>query len=153
LFLSEKNLVASVGGIYGEIIDPYEGIVAADDAAVAAVKASLKKRPAPEARPVLVISALPREGAAPLAEAALANFLVVTSHQFSGHSPNTITHVRETISPAEFLVMIDGDAERRARAVQLTPDAATTFYDATWPKDDVAERVKELTKKLVEKVD
>ena len=48
LFLSEKNLIASVTDIHAQIVDPYEGIVLADAAAIAAVKASLQRRPAPK---------------------------------------------------------------------------------------------------------
>jgi hypothetical protein len=158
LFLSEQNLIVSVTGIQAQLIDPYEGIVLADAAAIAAVKASLAKRPAPKPKPVLVISALDRADAAPLAQAARATFVVVNSHQFSGHGNNSIDHVRNTIPHAAFLVMIDRGPDRRVRAVQITPDAAdtlNTLYDATWPEKDAPEQLqalmKVLMKKLVEK--
>jgi hypothetical protein len=153
LFLSEKSLVASVTDIHAQLVDPYEGIVLADAAAIAAVKASLGKRPAPKQRQVLVISALNRVDAEPLARAARANFVVVDSHQFSGHSPNTIVHVRDTIPHAAFLVMIDSGPQRRVRAVQITPDDATPLYDATWPEKETSEHLESLTKKLIQHAD
>ena len=150
LFLSEQNLIASVTSLHAQVVDPYEGIVLADAAAITAVKASLQKRPAPEPRPVLVISALDRADAEPLAQAARDNFVVIISHQFSGHGPNTIVHVRNTIPHAGLLVMMDRSPQRRVVAVQITPDAATTLYDATWPEEDAPEQVQALTKKLLE---
>jgi hypothetical protein len=149
LFLSEKNLIASVTDIHAQLVDPFEGIVPADDAAIAAVKASLQKRPAPKPRPVLVISELDRGDAAPLVEAARETFAIVVSHQFSAHGPNTIVHVRNTIPHAKLLVMMDRGPERRVVAVQISADAATTLYEATWP-DGAAEQLQALLKKLVE---
>lgn len=151
LFLSERSLVAAVTDIQAQLVDPYEGIVLADAAAIAAVNASLRERPASKPRPVLVISALNRADAGPLAQAARANFVVVDSHQFSSHSPNTIVHVRDTIPHAAFLVMIDKGPQRRVQAVQITPDDATPVYDAIWPERDASEQLQALTKKLVEK--
>lgn len=151
LFLSDKNLVASTGGLYAQLVDPYEGIVVADDAAIAAVKASLKKHPPPKPRPVLVISALNRADAAPLAEAARASFVVVTSHQFGGHGPNSANYVRQTIPYAAYFVMIDGGPERRVQAVQITGDGSTVLYEGTWAEKEVEVQVKALAKKLAEK--
>jgi hypothetical protein len=150
LFLSEKNLVASVTDIHAQLVDPFEGIVLADDAAIAAVKASLQKQPAPKPRPVLVISELGREDAAPVAEAARETFAIVVSHQFSAHGPNTIVHVRNTIPHARLLVMMDRGPERRVVAVQITADAATTLYEATWPEKADADQLRALMEKLVE---
>ena len=151
LFLSEENLIASVTDIHARIVDPYEGIVLADAAAIAAVKASLRKRPAPKPRPVLVISALDKAEATPLAQAAWATFTVVISQQFSGHGLNSIDHIRDTVPHASLLVMIDRGPKRRVVAVQITPDAAITLYDTTWPEVDAPERLQALMKKLVEK--
>jgi hypothetical protein len=151
LFLSEKQLIASVTDIHAQLVDPYEGIVLADDAAIAALKASLKKHPPPDPKPVLVISALDRADADPLAEAAQANFAVIRSHQFSGHSENTIVHVRDTIPQAAFLVMIDRGPERRVRAMKIAPDDAATVYDAVWLEPEDMEQVGVLVKKLLAK--
>lgn len=151
LFLSEENLIASVHNVHAKLVDPYEGIVLADDAAIAAVKASLARRPAPEPKPVLVISALPREAAAPLAQAARANFAVVESHQFSGHGEHAIVHVRKTIPHAAFLVTIDSGPPRRVQAFRITPDAGISLYDETWPAKDAAEQIKGLFMRLSEK--
>lgn len=150
LFLSTKNLTAGVTSITAQFVDPLEGFVPADDAALAAVKKSLQNKPAPPPKPVLVISALHRPDAAPLAQAARANFTVVTSHQFSGHGDNSIVHVKGTIPYAAFFVMIDPGPPRRVRAVQFTPDGATPLYDATWEKPDSAEQLQALVKKLAD---
>jgi hypothetical protein len=152
LFLSDKDLIASVAVIQAQLIDPYEGIVVADAAAVAAVKASLAKRPAPKQKPVLVISALDRADAAPLAAAARANFVVVNSHQFSGHGPNSIAHVRNTIPHVGFLVMIDRGPNPRVTAVQIHPASATTLYEAAWPKNDAANEIAAWMKVLINTV-
>ena len=100
LFLSEEKLVVSVSSVFANLVDPYEGIVVADDAAIQAVEASLEKHPAPTPRPVLVISRLDRNDASAIISAARATFEVVRSRQFSGHGPQTINHVRNTIPQA-----------------------------------------------------
>jgi hypothetical protein len=150
-FLSEKQLVASVSDIHAELVDPFEGIVLADDAAIAAVQASLKKRPPPKPTPVLVISALDRAAAAPLGQAAQASFTVIHSHQFSSHGPDTVSHVRKTLPHASVLVMIDRGPQSHVAAVEITLDDATTVYEATWPEKDADQEVEALMKKLAER--
>jgi hypothetical protein len=148
-FLSEKQLVASVTDMHAELVHPFAGIVLADDAAIAAAKASLKRRPPPKPKPVLVISALDC-AAGPLAQAAQASFTVIHSHQFSSHGPDTVSHVRKTIPHARVLVTIDRGPQPHVAAVEITPDAATPIYEATWPEQDADKEVEALMKKLVE---
>jgi hypothetical protein len=153
LFLSEKNLVASVTDMHAELLDPYTGIAPAEDRVLNAVKASLKKHPAPEPRQVLVISALDKADAIPLASAAQETFTVIRSQQFSAHGAHAIKHIRNAIPGARLLVMIDRGPQRHVQAVELTADSANTLYEGTWTGDDLTEPARDLAKKLAESVE
>jgi hypothetical protein len=153
LFLSEKNLVASVTDMHAELLDPYTGIAPAEDRVLNAVKASLKKHPAPEPRQVLVISALDKADAIPLASAAQETFTVIRSQQFSAHGAHAIKHIRNAIPGARLLVMIDRGPQRHVQAVELTADSANTLYEGTWTGDDLTEPARDLANKLAKSVE
>ncbi len=148
IFLNEDNLVASVTSVYADLVDPYEGLVLADEAAIAAVKASLEKHPPAEPRPVLVISALDHADALPLAKAARELFAVVRSQQFSAHSDKASERIRNTIPHAEYFVMMDRGPSRHVRAVRIHKDDAPTIYEATWTELETGEKIKALLKTL-----
>ena len=113
VFLSEKRLIVGVGNLSAQLIDPYQGIVLADAASIAAVKASLQKNPPPKAKPVLVISAIPHDAAAPFATALRRDFTVVETRLFTAHSPRTVTQVRDSIPHVAILVTIDAGPKCR----------------------------------------
>jgi hypothetical protein len=152
LFISEERIVAGASSVEANLIDPYEGAVLADAAAIAAVEASLKKHPAPVPRPVLVISQLDREDLSAIVSAAQAKFEVVLSHQFSIHSPKSVKHVRRRIPHAAGLLMIGRGPERHVHAVRIEKTEATTIYEATWPKDGIEDHIEPLLKTLAEEL-
>jgi hypothetical protein len=133
LFLSEENLTASVGVVRAKLVDPYDGIVLADDAAIAAVEASLKKHPPPAPRPLVVISALDRDDGPPVAKAVRGSFDVLQTLDFTGHSPLTIKHVRESFSDAACMVTIERGDKARVQAIRIHEKDADVFYEAAWP--------------------
>lgn len=150
VFLSEGNLLATVPCVYADLVDPYEGIFPVDEAGIEAVQASLRRSPAPEPRPLLVVSALDRADAKAVIKAASKTFAVVNSHQFSYHNKDggTVQRVREWFPNARFLVMIENGSNPQVQAVHIDQTTATTIYDTTWQDDETAAGIGELIKVL-----
>ncbi len=152
LFLSEQRLVVSVTSVHADLIDPYEGIVVADNEAIEAVEAALEKHPAPKPRPVMVISALDRNDAPAVVSAARATFEVVVSHQFSAHGPKTIQHVRDTIPMTSCLMMIDRGPQRHVKVVHIGRTKATTIYEETWAEQKPKANIDAMLQTLAEQI-
>jgi hypothetical protein len=149
VFFSEANLVASVTKAHADLVDPYLGIVLADEAAIGAVQASLAKHPAPKPRPVLVVSALDRKDALPLLVAGRKFFEVVEFQQFSTHWPERASsHVRETIPDARYLVMIGRGPERGVQAVKIEKTGHTLLHEGVWTEKEMEAGTEKLLKIL-----
>ena len=148
LFLSEGRLIAGVSDLEAALIDPYEGICLADEASIAAVNASLARRPPGKGKPLVVISSFPRDAAAPLAAALRGDYVVVESRQFSAHGDHVFAHLRKTIPGVNYVVTLDAGPPRHIVATRMTADGTTKLYEADWPEKIGERQIDELSRNI-----